>query len=65
MAAFSAFNRWLEDDWGYAYQERIFAAPMITLVDVEAAVAELTRVLERRCPPRVHQGRSGPYARPG
>jgi predicted TIM-barrel fold metal-dependent hydrolase len=46
VAAFSAFNRWLEDDWGYAYQERIFAAPMITLVDVEAAVAELTRVLD-------------------
>jgi predicted TIM-barrel fold metal-dependent hydrolase len=46
VAAFTAFNRWLEDDWGYAYQERIFAAPMITLVDVDAAVAELTRVLE-------------------
>jgi predicted TIM-barrel fold metal-dependent hydrolase len=45
VAAFSAFNRWLEDDWGYAYQERIYAAPMITLVDVDAAVAELTRVL--------------------
>jgi predicted TIM-barrel fold metal-dependent hydrolase len=46
VAAFNAFNRWLEDDWGYAYQERIFAAPMITLVDVPAAVAELSRVLE-------------------
>ena len=47
VAAFRAFNRWLEDDWGYAYQERIFAAPMITLVDVDAAVAELERVLDR------------------
>jgi predicted TIM-barrel fold metal-dependent hydrolase len=46
VAAFSAFNRWLEDDWGYAYQERIFAAPMLTLIDVEAAVAELARVLD-------------------
>ncbi len=46
VASFTAFNRWLEDDWGYAYEERIFAAPMITLVDVEAAVAELTRVLD-------------------
>jgi len=45
VAAFEAFNRWLEDDWGYAYQERIFAAPMLTLVDVDAAVAELERVL--------------------
>jgi len=46
VAAFSAFNRWLEDDWGYAYQERIFAAPMITLVDVDAAVTEVSRVLD-------------------
>lgn len=46
VAAFEAFNRWLEDDWGYAYKERIFAAPMITLVNVEAAVRELARVLD-------------------
>ena len=46
VAAFTAFNRWLEEDWGYAYKERIFAAPMITLVDVDAAVAELARVLD-------------------
>lgn len=46
VAAFSAFNRWLEDDWGYAYKERIFAAPMLTLVDVDAAVGELRRVLD-------------------
>jgi predicted TIM-barrel fold metal-dependent hydrolase len=46
MAAFAAFNRWLEDDWGYAYRERIFAAPMLSLADVDGAVAELTRVLE-------------------
>jgi predicted TIM-barrel fold metal-dependent hydrolase len=45
VAAFSAFNRWLEDDWGYAYHERIFAAPMISLVNADAAVDELTRVL--------------------
>ena len=24
-AVLRAFNRWLEDDWGYAYQDRIFA----------------------------------------
>lgn len=46
VAAFGAFNRWLEDDWGYAYKERIFAAAMITLADVDAAVEELRRVLE-------------------
>src|SRR3954447_21869639 len=33
LAAFRAFNRWLEEDWGFAYRERIFAAPMLTFVD--------------------------------
>ncbi len=47
VAAFHAFNRWLDEDWGYAYQERIFAAPMIPLVDVDAAVAELEEVLSK------------------
>jgi predicted TIM-barrel fold metal-dependent hydrolase len=41
-----AFNRWLEEDWGYAYQERIFSAPMFTLADLDAAVAELERVID-------------------
>ncbi len=47
VAAFHAFNRWLDEDWGYAYQGRIFAAPIIPLVDVDAAVAELELVLSR------------------
>jgi len=47
IAAFHAFNLWLEEDWGFAYQERIFAAPMITLVDPDAAVAELEDLLAR------------------
>jgi predicted TIM-barrel fold metal-dependent hydrolase len=39
--AFHAFNRWLEEDWGFAYQGRIFAAPYIILRDVDLAVGEL------------------------
>ena len=31
--AFEAFTRWLLDDWGFAYRERIFAAPYLTLMD--------------------------------
>jgi predicted TIM-barrel fold metal-dependent hydrolase len=45
-AAFRAFNRWLEEDWGFAYRERIFAAPYITLVDPDNAVAELEWALD-------------------
>ncbi len=43
---FEAFNRWLADDWGYAYQGRIFAVPYIPLLDPVAAVVELRRVLD-------------------
>ena len=27
MASLSAFNRWLEDDWGFDYRDRLIAAP--------------------------------------
>jgi predicted TIM-barrel fold metal-dependent hydrolase len=47
LAAFAAFNRWLDDDWGYAYQDRLFAAPYLCLMDLDAAIVELDRVLER------------------
>ncbi len=44
---FHAFNQWLEDDWGFAYQERIFSAAYITLVDPDNAVKELEWALAR------------------
>src|SRR3984957_13263613 len=45
-AAFRAFNRWMEEDWGFAYKERIFAAPYITMVDPLNAVTELEWALD-------------------
>jgi predicted TIM-barrel fold metal-dependent hydrolase len=53
-----AFNRWLDEDWGYAYQDRIYAAPLLSLVDVDRAVAELDEVLARGA--RVVSLRPGP-----
>ena len=47
LAAFTAFNRWMDEDWGFAYRERIFAAPYMTLVDPGHAVAELQWALDR------------------
>ena len=47
QAAFRAFNRWMDEDWGFAYQERIFGAPYITLSDPANAVRELEWSLER------------------
>ena len=46
-AAFRAFNRWLAEDWGFSFSERIFAAPYITLADPGNAARELEWALER------------------
>ncbi|STZ41117.1 amidohydrolase family protein [Mycolicibacterium gilvum] len=39
--AFKAFNRWLLDDWGYNYQDRIFSSPYLTFADIPAAIDEV------------------------
>jgi predicted TIM-barrel fold metal-dependent hydrolase len=46
-ASFSAFNRWLFDDWGYSYKDRLYAAPYIPMIDPQMATAELEAVLDR------------------
>lgn len=64
-AAFGGFNRWLADDWGFAYQERLFAAGYLTLADPDWALDELdwliqngVRVVQMR-PSSVPDGRGG------
>jgi predicted TIM-barrel fold metal-dependent hydrolase len=42
-----AFNRWIDDEWGFAYEDRIFAAPYLTLSDLSSALKELEWVVER------------------
>ncbi len=44
---FRAFNQWLSEDWGFNYQNRIFAAPYIALGDLAAGIRELEWALER------------------
>jgi predicted TIM-barrel fold metal-dependent hydrolase len=44
---FEAFNRWLEEDWGFAYENRIFAAPYISLAGVDAAITQLEWALDK------------------
>jgi predicted TIM-barrel fold metal-dependent hydrolase len=44
---FRSFNRWLDEDWGFAYRDRIFAAPYLTLADVGWAIEELEWALAR------------------
>jgi predicted TIM-barrel fold metal-dependent hydrolase len=45
-ANFRAFNRWIEDDWGYAYRDRIFTTPFVSMLDPHLALAETERLLE-------------------
>src|SRR4051794_35544974 len=45
MASLAAFNRWLEDDWGFVHAHCLVTAPMISLADPDAALAEIDRVL--------------------
>jgi predicted TIM-barrel fold metal-dependent hydrolase len=46
VANLRAFNRWLEDDWGFGADGRVMGVPWLTLVDLDAAVAELDYVVE-------------------
>ncbi|MBH02294.1 MAG: amidohydrolase [Acidimicrobiaceae bacterium] len=41
VALMQGFNRWIEEDWGFDYKEKIFASPYISLMDVDQAVSEL------------------------
>jgi predicted TIM-barrel fold metal-dependent hydrolase len=47
QANYRAFNRWLDDDWGFARDGRIYSPPMFSLTDLSAAVTELDWALKR------------------
>jgi predicted TIM-barrel fold metal-dependent hydrolase len=40
-----AFNKWLAEDWGLAFQDRIFGVPIMVLFDPELAEQEVERVI--------------------
>ena len=57
-----AFNRWLDEDWGFAYQDRIFGVPFLSLSDLDRAIVELEWVISRGA--RVITLRNGPVFTP-
>ena len=67
---FTAFNRWLLEDWGFNYQNRIFAGPYISLADVDWACRELEWALDndawvlvmRAAAPTTVHGQISPFA---
>jgi len=42
-----AFNRWLEEDWGYGGDGRVYGAALLSLFDLEQGIVELERLLAR------------------
>ncbi|MFI5317442.1 MAG: amidohydrolase family protein [Myxococcota bacterium] len=53
-----AFNRWLDETWGFAWRGRIFASPILSLLDPEEALRDLEDVLARGA--RLINVRTGP-----
>ena len=66
---FRAFNRWLAEDWPFAYEDRIFTGPYLTLADAHWAVEELEWALDagarmivmRPAAPTTDTGRCSPF----
>jgi len=42
-----SFNRWIDEDWGFAYQDTIYAPAMLSMRDLDRACQELDRVLDK------------------
>jgi predicted TIM-barrel fold metal-dependent hydrolase len=57
-ANLDAFNRWLDDTWGFAYQDRLFCPPAVSLRDVDEATRQVEWCIERGA--RVVMMRTGP-----
>jgi predicted TIM-barrel fold metal-dependent hydrolase len=68
---FHSFNRYLHEEWGFAYRDRIHPVPAISLRDLDRAVAELewlrdegTRVVGMRPGPAYGRSPADPYFDP-
>lgn len=46
-ALFEGFNRWLDEDWGLNYENKLYSAPYIPLADVDWACKELEWALKQ------------------
>lgn len=59
FANLRAYNRWVEEEWGFNYQGRLFAPATLSLLDVDLAVAELDRILAQGA--KLVMLRTGPF----
>jgi predicted TIM-barrel fold metal-dependent hydrolase len=44
---FHGFNAWIDEDWGFDYQGRIYAPPLIPMADVKRSLDELEWVIQK------------------
>jgi hypothetical protein len=44
---FHAFNGWIDDDWGFNYQNRIYAPPVMPMADVHRSLDQLEWAIAR------------------
>ena len=44
-ANLTSYNHWLNEEWGFRYNDRLFAVPVITLENIGWATAELGRLV--------------------
>jgi predicted TIM-barrel fold metal-dependent hydrolase len=63
LACVRAYNRWVDDQWGLAYRDRIFVPAAVSLMDIDGAVTEVDWCLEHGArgfllPPGPVNGRS-------
>jgi predicted TIM-barrel fold metal-dependent hydrolase len=46
-AMMRSFNQWVEEDWGYGLDGRIFGVPLTSLIDLDEGINELDRVIRQ------------------
>lgn len=39
-AILHSYNRWMLDEWGFSYKDRIYSTPIVSLVDLDLAIKE-------------------------
>ncbi|HEX5587160.1 MAG TPA: amidohydrolase family protein [Acidimicrobiia bacterium] len=55
-----AENRYLEAEWGFNYENRLFTPPVVSMADADAALAEVKELFKVADPPKVIQLMAGP-----
>ncbi len=46
-SAIHSLNQWIDEEWGFAHGGRLFGIPVMSLADIDRAIAELEWVLAR------------------